>query len=114
MNYTVIDMTEEWLKDKTPDEIRLGITEDIIILKKNKQDNIPLALFEKINNPQTGAVYCETYKTFFPIFCPTLNFQFEPDLIAIKTELFNSENIVLNSFFQTIAKIYTKAIVRRV
>lgn len=113
MSYTMINLNDEWISGKTPDQIRVGITEDYIILKKSDV-SIPQKLHDLIQKPETGAVYLESSDQIFPIIQPHLQFRFEPEIIALKTQLFNNENINLSSFFDTLIRIYYKSIVRRV
>lgn len=101
------------LAGETADQLRVGITEDYVILKKVDYD-IPQKLHDAIRRPETGAAYCESPTEAFPIIQPQLQARFEPSVIALKTELFNGENVDLTSFFNTIIKVYHKAIVRRI
>lgn len=117
MGYTTIDLNDEWLKGKTPDQIRAGITEDYIVIKKVgslSSPSVPQKLHDLIRQPETGAIYCEPPDRVFPSFHPHLQTRFEPEVIAVKTVLFSNENVNLNSLFDTLVQIYNKAIVRRV
>lgn len=117
MSYTTIDLSDEWIKGKTPDEIRVGVKEDYIVIRKRNSTSafsIPQRLHDLIQKPETGAVYCEPPDKVFPIIQPHLQFRFEPDVIAIKTSLFNNTNVNLNNLFDTLICVYNKAIVRRV
>ena len=114
MSYTIVCLDNEAISSGTPDLLRSTVTDDYIILKKSAEESIPAKLFEAIEKPETGAAYCEPEDGFFPIIQPSLQTKFTPNVIAIKTSLFTNENVVLDDLFETIIKIYNKAIVRRV
>jgi len=117
VGYAVIDLNNKPSQIDTPDQIRSRVKEDYIIVKKLKPSSVfsvPQKLHDLIQNPETGAVYCEPTNKIFPSLHPYLQISFEPEIIAIKIELFTDENVNLNSLFDTIVRIYNKAIVRRV
>lgn len=116
MNYKVINLKDEQFVDKTPDQIRPGIDADYVVIISGNSEHliIPEELHDKINLPETGAVYCEGPNEVFPIIQPQLQWKFSPKMIAIKTQFLNNETTDFNNLFETIIRIYNKAIVRRV